>query len=76
MRLAELEPIPEMLRSTELRLQEAVEQLQCHERRNMESGSLMEGLTTKVCTHGPCQGLPRAMGGIEFHLTKLNIILK
>ena len=49
-RLQELEPIPEMLRSTELQLQEATEKLHCHEARNKESSSLMEELTTKVCT--------------------------
>ena len=49
-RLQELEPIPEMLRSTELQLQEATAKLHSHEARSKESNLLLEELTTKVCT--------------------------
>ncbi|KAK2186785.1 hypothetical protein NP493_189g05031 [Ridgeia piscesae] len=47
-RLQELEPIPEMLRSTELQLQEATAKLHSHEARSKESNLLLEELTTKL----------------------------
>ena len=47
-RLLELEPIPEMLRSTELRLQETNEKLAAEQKKNAENTKLVADLTLKV----------------------------
>ena len=47
-RLQELEPLPELLRTTELRLHEANEKLLQYERRNSENTKLIAELTAKV----------------------------
>ncbi len=47
-RLVELEPIPELLRSTELRLQEANEKLAAEQKKNAENAKLVGDLTLKV----------------------------
>lgn len=47
-RLAELEPIPELLQATELRLQDTSERLQRSERRSTDSTRLIAELTAKV----------------------------
>ena len=48
-RLQELEPIPELLKSTELKLQDASEQLLAYERKNTENTKLIAELSSKVC---------------------------
>lgn len=47
-RLQELEPLPELLRTTELHLHEANEKLLQYERRNTENTKLIAELTVKV----------------------------
>lgn len=47
-RLQELEPIPELLKTTELRLQDAGEKLLSYEKRHMDNTKLISELTTKV----------------------------
>ncbi|XP_062310607.1 outer dense fiber protein 2-like isoform X1 [Osmerus eperlanus] len=47
-RLKELEPLPERLRSSELQLREAQEQVDAQERRNMEQNSTLAELRHKV----------------------------
>ena len=47
-RLAELEPIPELLKTTELRLQDANEKLLAYEKRNTDNTKLIAELTAKV----------------------------
>ena len=47
-RLQELEPLPEMLKSAELKLQDSKEQLQSAEKRNLENTKLIAELTSKV----------------------------
>ena len=51
-RLQELEPLPELLRTTELRLHEANEKLLQYERRNSENTKLIAELTAKVQRRG------------------------
>ena len=51
-RLQELEPLPELLRTTELRLHEANEKLLQYERRNSENTKLIAELTAKVEREG------------------------
>ncbi|XP_059166435.1 outer dense fiber protein 2-like isoform X5 [Physella acuta] len=50
-RLEELEPLPEMLRATELRLHEANEQMMAYERRNAENVKVIAELTAKLEYH-------------------------
>ena len=50
-RLKELEPLPERLRSSELQLREAQEELDAQARRNMEQNSTLAELRHKVCVH-------------------------
>lgn len=47
-RLAELEPIPELLKTTELKLHDATEKLLSYERRNTDNTKLIAELTAKV----------------------------
>ena len=47
-RLQELEPLPEMLKTTELRLHDANERMMLYERKNTENTKLIVELTTKV----------------------------
>uniref|UniRef100_A0A0B6ZZI0 Outer dense fiber protein 2 n=1 Tax=Arion vulgaris TaxID=1028688 RepID=A0A0B6ZZI0_9EUPU len=47
-RLQELEPLPELLRATELRLQEANEKVVSHEKRNIENTRIIAELTAKL----------------------------
>ncbi|CAG5119721.1 unnamed protein product [Candidula unifasciata] len=47
-RLQELEPLPELLRATELRLQEANEKILAHEKRNAEYTKMIAELTAKL----------------------------
>ncbi|RUS87173.1 hypothetical protein EGW08_005013 [Elysia chlorotica] len=47
-RLQELEPLPELLRATELRLHEANEKLLSYERRNLEQNKMVAELTAKL----------------------------
>lgn len=49
-RLAELEPLPEALRRSELQLQEAQERERSQERRSMELSSTLTDLRMKVTT--------------------------
>ena len=49
-RLQELEPLPELLRATELRLHEANEKLVTYERRSLEQNKMVAELTAKVCS--------------------------
>ncbi|KAK7491643.1 hypothetical protein BaRGS_00017096 [Batillaria attramentaria] len=51
-RLQELEPLPELLRTTELRLHEANEKLLQYERRNSENTKLIAELTAKFESRG------------------------
>ncbi|XP_076436219.1 outer dense fiber protein 2-like isoform X3 [Babylonia areolata] len=51
-RLQELEPLPELLRTTELRLHEANEKLLQYERRNSDNTKLIAELTAKVESRG------------------------
>ncbi|XP_025114479.1 outer dense fiber protein 2-like isoform X3 [Pomacea canaliculata] len=55
-RLQELEPLPELLRTTELRLHEASEKLLQYERRNTENTRLIAELTAKVENRGEAVG--------------------
>lgn len=48
-RLAELEPLPEALRRTELQLQEAHEKERSQERRSTELSTALADLRIKVC---------------------------
>lgn len=47
-RLQELEPLPEMLKSSELRLYESQERMNIYEKKNGESTKLISELTAKV----------------------------
>lgn len=47
-RLHDLEPLPELLKSTELRLFEAQERLATHEKKAAENAQLIAQLTAKV----------------------------
>ena len=49
-RLQELQPLPEMLKNTELRLHESEDSLRNSERRNMENNKVIAELQTKVCS--------------------------
>ncbi|XP_070176870.1 outer dense fiber protein 2-like isoform X9 [Littorina saxatilis] len=51
-RLQELEPLPDLLRTTELRLHEANEKLLAYERRNTENTKLIAELTAKFENRG------------------------
>ncbi|CAL8322053.1 unnamed protein product [Lota lota] len=51
-RLTELEPLPDALRRSELRLQETHEREHAHERQSMELGSALADLRRKVETQG------------------------
>ncbi|CAL1546940.1 unnamed protein product [Lymnaea stagnalis] len=50
-RLQELEPLPELLRATELRLHDANEKIQTYERRNSDSMKIISELTAKLEFH-------------------------
>lgn len=47
-RLQELEPLPELLRTTEFKLQDATDQLLAYERKNTDNTKLIAELTAKV----------------------------
>ena len=47
-RLCDLETLPEMLRSTELKLQDSQERLHTYEKKNIENTKLIVELTSKV----------------------------
>lgn len=47
-RLQELQPLPEMLKNTELRLHESEDSLRASERRNAENNKLISELQAKV----------------------------
>lgn len=49
-RLAELEPLPEALRHSELQLQEAQDRERCQERRSVELSTTLTDLHIKVIT--------------------------
>ncbi|XP_064649326.1 outer dense fiber protein 2-like isoform X2 [Lineus longissimus] len=52
-RLNDLEPLPEMLKTTELRLQDAVEKNHQYERRHAEHTQMLGELSTKDCAQEP-----------------------
>lgn len=52
-RLAELEPLPQLLHSTELKLQDASELLREYERRHVDNVKMVNDLSTKVCSASP-----------------------
>lgn len=47
-RLQELEPLPDMLKSSELKLYESQERVNIYEKKNSENTKLISELTTKV----------------------------
>lgn len=47
-RLQELEPLPDMLKSTELKLYESQERMLLYEKKNTENTKLIAELTAKV----------------------------
>jgi hypothetical protein len=49
-RLAELEPLPQLLRSTELKLQDAGELLREYEKRHVDNVKMVNDLSSKVCS--------------------------
>lgn len=49
-RLQELQPLPEMLKNTEIRLHESEDQLRLSERKNSENAQVISQLSVKVFT--------------------------
>ena len=55
-RLAELEPLPELLKSTELQLQDANDRCRLYERKAVETSQVVAELTAKVVVnHVTCR---------------------